>query len=46
VRGLVGGEGGATSAIALITRRSWLQKVACGFSAVGLVLGVLALLHV
>ncbi len=36
----------ALSAIALITRKSWLQKVVYGFSAVGLVLGILALLHV
>ena len=36
----------ALSAIALITRRAWLQKVVYGFSAVGLVLGILALLHV
>jgi len=36
----------ALSAIALITRKAWLQKVVYGFSAVGLVLGALALLHV
>jgi hypothetical protein len=36
----------ALSAIALITRKSWLQKVVYGFSAIGLALGVLALLHV
>jgi predicted RNA-binding Zn ribbon-like protein len=36
----------ALSAIALITRKGWLQKVVYGFSAVGLALGILALLHV
>jgi len=36
----------ALSAIALITRKAWLQKVVYGFSAIGLALGVLALLHV
>jgi len=35
----------ALSAIALITRKSWLQKVVYGFSAIGLALGALALLH-
>ena len=36
----------ALSAIALITRKSWLQKVVYGFAGVGLVLGGLALVHV
>lgn len=36
----------ALSAIALITRRSWLQRVVYGFSAIGLALALLALLHV
>lgn len=36
----------ALSAIALITRRSWLQRMVYGFSAIGVALGVLALLHI
>lgn len=35
----------ALSAIALITRKSWLQKVVYGFGAIGLVLGGMAIAH-
>lgn len=35
----------ALSAIALITRRNWLQNIVYGFAGVGLVLGGLALAH-
>jgi Na+/glutamate symporter len=36
----------ALSAIALITRRKWLQNIVYGFSVVGVLLGVLAALHI
>jgi hypothetical protein len=34
------------AAIALLTRRRWLEKVVFGLSALGLVVGALAYFHV
>jgi Na+/glutamate symporter len=36
----------AMAAIALLTRKRWLEKLVFGVSAIGLVVGVLAVLHV
>jgi hypothetical protein len=36
----------AMAAIALLTRKRWLEKLVFGASAVGIVLGVLAGLHI